>query len=180
MQMLMKGPISLLIASGLIAVGPAPALAASKTTVATAVLLDGAGATRGQVRLIERGDGMDLRLTVQGLPVGQHGVHLHMTGSCNAPDFVSAGGHLNPHGRMHGSLNPQGSHLGDLPNLVVGRGGRGSLSVRLAGARAELWQSLFDGDGTALVVHATPDDYRTDPSGNSGARIACAAITRIR
>ena len=179
--MLTKGPFPLLIAGAIAAtVGLTPAAAAKKATVGTAVLLDGTGTTRGQVTLVERGDGMDLKLTVHGLPPGQHGVHLHMVGSCNAPDFVSAGGHLNPHGKMHGSLNPQGSHLGDLPNLDVGRGGSGSLTARLAGTKAELWQSLFDGDGTALVVHATADDYRTDPTGNSGGRIACGAITRIR
>jgi Cu-Zn family superoxide dismutase len=179
--MLTKGPMPLLITGALAAVvGLAPAVAAKKSTVGTAVLLDGTGATHGQVTLVERGDGMDLKLTVHGLPAGQHGVHLHTVGSCNAPDFVSAGGHLNPHAKMHGSLNPQGSHLGDLPNLNVGSGGSGSLSARLAGTKAELWQSLFDGDGTALVVHATADDYRTDPSGNSGGRIACGVITRIR
>jgi Cu-Zn family superoxide dismutase len=179
--MLTKGPLPLLIAGVLaVTVGLAPAAAAKKTTVGTGILLDGTGATRGQVTLVERGDGMDLKLTVRGLPAGQHGVHLHMVGSCNAPDFVSAGGHLNPHAKMHGSLNPQGSHLGDLPNLDVGSGGTGSLTARLAGTKAELWQALFDGDGTALVVHATADDYRTDPTGNSGGRIACGVITRIR
>lgn len=179
--MLTKGPIAMLAVGALAAVaGLTPAVAAKKTTVGTAVVLDGAGATRGEVKLVEHGDGMDLKLTVRGLPAGQHGVHLHMVGSCNAPNFASAGGHLNPHGRMHGSLNPQGSHFGDLPNLAVGRSGRGSLTARLAGARAELWQSMFDGDGTALVVHATADDYRTDPTGNSGGRIACGVITRIR
>lgn len=179
--MLTKSFVPLLIAGALAAtIGLTSAAAAKKTMVGTAVLLDGAGVTRGQVTLVERGDGMDLKLTVHGLPAGQHGVHLHMVGSCNAPDFVSAGGHLNPHAKMHGSLNPQGSHLGDLPNLAVGRGGSGSLTARLAGTRAELWQALFDGDGTALVVHAAADDYRTDPTGNSGGRIACGVITRIR
>lgn len=179
--MLTKRPIPLLIAAALAAtIGLAPAVAAKKNTVGTAVLLDGTGAARGQVTLVERGDGMDLKLTVKGLPAGQHGVHLHMVGSCNAPDFASAGGHLNPHAKMHGSLNPQGSHLGDLPNLDVGSGGAGSLTARLAGTKAELWQALFDGDGTALVVHAAADDYRTDPSGNSGGRIACGVLTRIR
>jgi len=179
--MLPKGPIPILIAGALAAVvGLTPAAAAKKSTVGTAVLLDGTGAERGHVVLTEHGDGMNLKLTVHGLPAGQHGVHLHMVGSCNAPDFVSAGGHLNPHAKMHGSLNPQGSHLGDLPNLQVGSGGSGSLTARLAVGKAELWQSLFDGDGTALVVHATADDYRTDPSGNSGGRIACGVITRIR
>ncbi|MBV1689861.1 superoxide dismutase family protein [Novosphingobium sp. G106] len=179
--MLTKGSFPLLIVGAFAStVGLAPAAAANKSIVGTGVLLDGSGATRGQVTLAERGDGMVLKLTVHGLPKGQHGVHLHMVGSCNAPDFVSAGGHLNPHGKMHGSLNPQGSHLGDLPNLTVGSGGSGSLTARLAGTKAELWQVLFDGDGTSLVVHANGDDYRTDPSGNSGGRIACAAITRIR
>ncbi len=91
---------------------------------------------------------------------------------------ASAGGHLNPHGKQHGMENPQGSHLGDLPNLSIGADGKGSFSVPLNGSPAEIEALLFDADGTALVVHAKPDDYRTDPSGNSGPRIACGVLTR--
>ena len=79
---------------------------------------------------------------------------------------------------MHGAKNPQGSHLGDLPNIVVGRGGAGSLTVPLTGTGDELLAQLFDADGTALVVHASADDYMTDPTGNSGGRVLCGVLTR--
>ena len=122
----------------------------------------------------------ELRVMIDGLPAGTHGTHLHTTGKCEAPDFASAGGHLNPHGKRHGSDNPQGKHLGDLPNLIVGAGGKGSMTVPMAGTSEQLEAALFDEDGTALVVHAGPDDYRTDPSGNSGGRIACGVLMRSR
>ena len=115
-------------------------------------------------------------LNVTGMPAGEHGAHLHTVGRCDAPDFTTAGGHLNPLGKKHGTHNPQGSHLGDLPNLVVAADGTGSLTIPLAGTAAELEASLFDGDGTAIVVHAGPDDYMTDPAGNSGGRIACGVF----
>ena len=177
-----NGRMACLIGGALVSasIGPAPAAMARSAVIARAMLLDGKGAPSGEATLTDRGGALTVKLSVHGLPPGRHGVHLHTVGSCNAPDFTSAGGHLNPQGRMHGSLNPQGSHLGDLPNLAVGRGGSGTLTVKLAGSRDEIWPALFDGDGTALVVHASPDDYRTDPSGNSGARIACGVLTRVR
>ena len=175
------GRSALLIAGAMAALTSlVPAAAAKTATIGQATVLNSAGVVSGDLRLIDRGGAVELKLAVRGLPAGQHGVHLHTIGSCNAPDFASAGGHLNPHGRMHGSANPQGSHLGDLPNLVVGRSGKGSLTARLAGTRADLWPVLFDGDGTALVVHAAADDYRTDPSGNSGTRFACGVLTPAR
>jgi Cu-Zn family superoxide dismutase len=173
---------ALAAASGLLATGAtAPAaLAANTSAIASGTVLGADGSVKGRVRLNAHRNGVQVKLDVRGLPPGVHGVHLHQAGSCNAPDFTSAGPHLNPTGRMHGTHNPQGSHLGDLPNLNVGRSGRGTLTAMLPGASADLALQLFDGDGTALVVHAAADDYATDPSGNSGARIACAVLTRIR
>jgi len=115
--------------------------------------------------------GTSLTVEAGGLPRGEHGLHLHVVGRCDGPDFASAGPHWNPSGRKHGRDNPEGPHLGDLPNLTVGADGRGSATL-------EVPQGFVDADGAALVIHASPDDYRTDPSGNSGARIACAAFTR--
>lgn len=117
-----------------------------------------------------------LHIHVSGLPAGPHGVHLHMTGKCDGPTFGTAGGHLNPGGRQHGKNNPAGSHLGDLPNLTVNEQGAGDLSATMAVNAATLRAQLFDADGTAVVIHAKADDYRTDPSGNSGDRIACAVL----
>lgn len=112
-----------------------------------------------------------LTIDANGLSPGVHGLHLHAVGRCDGPDFASAGPHWNPTNRKHGRANPEGPHLGDLPNLVVGADGRGTATLAVE-------PGLVDADGAALVVHALPDDDRTDPSGNSGARIACAAFTR--
>ena len=136
------------------------------------------GLPGGTAQLLASGSQVNISIAVVGLSPGIHGVHLHMTGSCEAPEFTSAGGHLNPGGHQHGTSNPAGSHLGDLPNITVDSGGTGTVSATLPGVRDEVLAQLFDGDGTAVVVHAGPDDYRTDPSGNSGGRIACGVLTR--
>jgi Cu-Zn family superoxide dismutase len=118
-------------------------------------------------------------LEAQGLSPGAKGVHIHAVGKCDPPDFTTAGSHFNPAGRQHGALNPQGPHAGDLPNLTVGADGKGRLeaSIELVTLLTGT-NSVFDADGSAIVVHAAPDDFRTDPTGNSGARIACGVIGR--
>ena len=117
-----------------------------------------------------------LRLTVKGmaLPSGGHGTHIHATGKCDAPDFATAGGHWNPSGKQHGLSNPMGPHAGDLPNMIIGTDGAGSITINLPGATMA---GLLDADGAALVIHAQPDDNHTDPSGNSGGRIACGVFS---
>ena len=147
-------------------------------TLATAMLLSPEGAARGSAMLVRVGDTVALRVNGVSLPAAQHGAHLHTVGKCEAPGFTSAGAHLNPSGKLHGTLNPQGSHLGDLPNIVVASDGTGALSAPLAGTAASLEPVIFDADGTAFVIHAAADDYRTDPSGNSGSRIACGVFVR--
>ena len=125
--------------------------------------------------------GVRVRVEAAGLVAGTYAIHLHQTGLCEAPDFQSAGPHWNPTGRQHGRLNPMGPHLGDLPNLTVGADGAGTVEFVVPGAslgRGD--RGLADGDGTALIVHAGPDDYRTDPSGNSGARLACGIVAAPR
>ncbi|HVJ01485.1 MAG TPA: superoxide dismutase family protein [Sphingomonas sp.] len=108
-----------------------------------------------------------------GLPKGIHGTHVHTVGKCDAPDFTSAGPHWNPTQHQHGKENPAGPHAGDMPNLDVGEDGADRTIFMLsAGTFAE----LMDQDGASLVIHATADDYKTDPSGNSGARIACGVF----
>lgn len=146
--------------------------------VATTTLYLGNGLPAGTAVITAAGDTLTLSLAATGLAPGQHGVHLHTVGTCTAPGFASAGGHLNPGARQHGTSNPAGSHMGDLPNLVVDANGRGTISAQLGGTRSAIETALFDADGSALVIHAQPDDYRTDPSGNSGDRIACGVLTR--
>lgn len=146
--------------------------------VATATLRLANGTPAGEAVVTAAGDRLTLSVAALGLPAGTHGVHLHAVGTCEAPGFTSAGGHLNPQGHQHGTLNPAGSHLGDLPNLTANAAGAAAMSADLAGTRSEAEAALFDGDGTALVIHAGADDYKTDPSGNSGVRIACGVLKR--
>jgi Cu-Zn family superoxide dismutase len=121
--------------------------------------------------------GAEVRVQAAGLAPGRYGVHIHAVGRCQGPRFESAGPHWNPTGRQHGSLNPQGRHLGDLPNIEVDADRAGRLEFAIAGADLENGEHpVFDADGAAIVIHAAPDDYRTDPSGNSGARIACGVL----
>ena len=122
--------------------------------------------------------GLEVRVQAAGLSAGQYGAHLHAVGRCEGPGFESAGAHWNPTGRAHGKLNPGGHHLGDLDNLEVDASGAGRLEFTIAGAATSGEGGLLDADGAAIVIHAAPDDYRTDPSGNSGARIACGAFAR--
>ena len=120
--------------------------------------------------------GVEVRVQAAGLPHGQYGVHIHAVGRCDPPGFESAGAHWNPATRQHGRLNPQGHHLGDLDNLAVGPDG-GRLEFRVPGATLHGGEHpIVDADGASVVIHANPDDYRTDPSGDSGARIACGVL----
>lgn len=134
------------------------------------------GLPAGTGQLVSDGRTLSLAIAMTGLEPGEHGFHLHTAGKCTAPDFQSAGGHLNPAGREHGSLNPQGKHLGDLPNLVIGASRSASTEVDLGADTRELRETLFDDDGTALVVHAAADDYRSDPAGDAGSRVACGVL----
>ena len=123
------------------------------------------------------GVGFNGRLS--GLPAGTSGVHIHENGQCDPPDFKSAGGHFNPQGKQHGQMNPQGKHAGDLGNLRVGP--NGSTEVSLVADLVSLGEgpnSLLKEGGTSFVIHAQADDLKTDPSGDSGDRIACGVITR--
>jgi Cu-Zn family superoxide dismutase len=147
----------------------AGAAAPSAVGANSAVLIRADGSRAGAVSLTEGADGALLFIDATGLPPGVHGIHLHAVGRCETPDFTSAGPHWNPGQRQHGLDNAQGPHGGDLPNVTVG--GDGALKTMIKAASGSL-----DADGAALVIHAAPDDNRTDPSGNSGARIACAAF----
>ncbi|MEO1968852.1 MAG: superoxide dismutase family protein [Sphingomonadaceae bacterium] len=146
------------------------------SAVGTAQLQYADGSAAGEVHLIKRNESLELAITVTGMAPGRHGFHLHSVGKCLPPDFKSAGGHLNPDGKTHGknSLNP--AHLGDLPNLDVGNSGKASAQVLIDGNANRVLADIFDQDGTAIVIHAGADDYRSDPAGNAGSRIACGVL----
>ena len=131
----------------------------------------------GTVTLSEDASGITVLVDASAIPVGTHGLHLHEKGVCEGPKFESAGAHWNPESKQHGRDNPMGAHLGDLDNLVVPEAGTASAKLTLPGVTISgTAHALGDADGTSLVIHAKQDDYRTDPSGNSGDRIACAVL----
>lgn len=143
---------------------------------ASAELKTGMGASAGTARVEQVPDGLKVSVTVEGLTPGVHGAHVHTTGKCDAPDFTTAGGHWNPTAHKHGARNPEGPHVGDLPNLTVGANGKGTLTFTLKGGT---YDGLLDQDGAAMVIHAGPDDLMTDPAGNSGGRIACGVFAAL-
>ena len=145
---------------------------------ATASLVDAAGAAVGSVDFTEDATGrVHLTVHVAGLTSGLHGIHIHAVGACAGPAFTSAGSHYNPAARRHGLANPDGPHNGDLPNLVVNEAGVGHLSAKTERVTLTAGPAtVFDVDGSAVVIHASEDDQVTDPTGNSGARVACGLI----
>lgn len=144
---------------------------------AEAVLADSTGRRVGVATFIQRGDGVSIGVSVTGLPPGAHGLHIHERGVCEPPSFESAGDHFAPEDRSHGSEAEGGPHAGDLPNLTVGEHRTGRLGTQSTLVTlGEGDNSLLDDDGSALVIHARADDYRTQPSGGSGDRIACGVI----
>ncbi|MCA0979064.1 superoxide dismutase family protein [Qipengyuania flava] len=149
----------------------------SASPIAEAQLTRANGVPVGTAQLVSDGRTLSLAMVATGLEPGAHGFHLHTTGRCEGPDFKSAGGHLNPLNREHGSLNPEGKHVGDMPNLEVGTSRTASTTIDIGPDTAAYRNYLFDADGTAIVIHAGPDDYRTDPAGDAGSRVACGVLT---
>ena len=144
---------------------------------ATAELKDKDGKTVGTAMLREQSGGVLVRVEAKGLTPGLHAVHVHAVGKCDAPGFTSAGGHFNPAGRKHGHKSAEGAHAGDLPNMLVAKDGSGRFEVLTDGITLRAGPlSVFDADGSALVIHAGVDDYSTDPTGNAGDRAACGLI----
>ena len=154
---------------------------ATTHNTASAELKNAGGQTVGTATFTEVPNAVRILVEVKGLPPGEKGVHLHEVGKCEGPQFTSAGAHFNPEKKQHGALNPQGAHAGDLPNIVVDGAGNGRLETTTT--RVTLNDgptSLFDADGSAMVIHAGPDDFKTDPTGNSGGRIVCGVIVKQR
>ena len=146
--------------------------------VLNADVRDPQGRSRARATVEQAGDSLRVRIEAVAMSPGAYGAHLHTSGRCEPPAFATAGPHWNPTGALHGKDNPKGMHKGDLPNLLVGTDGRGSFEYTIpnAGLSGMLPNRLIDEDGAAVVIHAKPDDFRSDPSGNSGDRVACGVL----
>jgi Cu-Zn family superoxide dismutase len=167
--MLRKSTLLVLLSAGLAFASQAHAATAKAT------LKDATGKEVGTAALVDTPSGLLIKLILAGVPAGEHAFHIHAVGKCDAPKFASAGGHFNPTNAKHGLMNAAGPHDGDMPNIYVPADGK--LEIELLNPKATV-AALQDADGSAIVIHAGPDDYKTDPAGNSGDRIACGVITK--
>jgi superoxide dismutase, Cu-Zn family len=148
-------------------------------STAHADIVNATGDKIGTATLVPSAGGVRIDLSVSQLPPGTHGIHIHTAGKCEGPDFKTAGGHFNPADKKHGRDNPAGPHNGDLPNIEVGPDGKATTSLLDTNVTlSDGPNSLFHDGGTSIVIHAMQDDYKTDPAGNSGARIACGVIQK--
>jgi len=161
------------LAAVLLATPVPPAVAQS----VSATLKNAEGKDVGSVQLTQTPAGVLLNLSVRGLPTGEHAFHVHAVGKCEPP-FTSAGGHFNPGNKKHGLMAMEGHHAGDMPNLHIPASGELAVEILNASITLEKGKpnSVYDADGSAIVIHAGKDDYKTDPTGEAGGRIACAVI----
>jgi superoxide dismutase, Cu-Zn family len=155
----------------------AAALLPAAAQTASAALKNADGKDVGTARLTQTPAGVLIQLSVKGLPAGEHAFHIHAVGKCEPP-FTTAGGHFNPTGKKHGMMAAEGQHAGDMPNLHIPASGELAVEVLNAAVTLEKGKpnSLFDADDSAMVIHAGKDDYKTDPTGEAGGRIACGVV----
>jgi Cu-Zn family superoxide dismutase len=151
----------------------------NSTSSAHADLNNAQGQKIGTAMMTQTANGVKIDVDIAQLPPGTHAFHVHAVGKCEVPAFKSAGGHFNPAGKQHGKDNPNGPHAGDMLNFDAGADGTAKFStVNTSVTLDEGANSLFHEGGTALVIHEKGDDFKTDPAGNAGNRIACGVIRK--
>lgn len=144
--------------------------------VASAYLTRADGSTVGVATLSQRTDGLWLSIAADAPGRGTYGMHVHAIGKCEGPEFTSAGPHWNPALKQHGRDNPMGAHIGDMPNVTSNANGKLVIETKLDGAMLSGAGGVLDLDGASVVIHEKADDYKTDPSGNSGKRLICGVF----
>jgi Cu-Zn family superoxide dismutase len=167
--------LTLLIAALLAQADAKPAAAPASVEVK---LIDAASKPVGTARLTQTAHGVLIAVDLHDLKPGTHAIHLHETAKCEPPNFKSAGGHDNPGKKQHGFMNAEGAHAGDLPNLEVPASGSVKAELLARDETLEGPDGLLAGDGSALVLHAKADDYKSQPAGDAGDRVACGVIAK--